>query len=137
MTDIVDLYTKNHLTIREIGKVMGVSHTTVSNWLRKAGIKSSDGEFVLFKCAWCGKENRAWRSRKHSKYCNLDCYGASKEKIKYSIDKLRRAKIEVRKHIDLQDGWFVNEDMMVFESEEDFKKYKRGGKVNIIFQKNP
>ena len=72
--------TQQHLTLREIGTLVGLSHSGVQFRLRHAGIKSSDGERAMVYCNYCNKEMNRTRGRIKSNlkhYCCQDHYYAN------------------------------------------------------------
>src|SRR4030067_1895751 len=74
---LVDYYTKQHLTLRQIAKLTGLSHTGVNKRLKSAGITSEDGERVGKACELCGNQFQVTRSRERAtpaKYCSQACY---------------------------------------------------------------
>ena len=84
--NIVVMYTIQHLTMEEIGKLIGMSRMGVMRRLRKSGITSGQGEWVNGVCDYCGQEyqllRKRWRtSKKH--YCKNECYYASQENPGY------------------------------------------------------
>lgn len=110
---IVDLYVKEHLTIREIGYKVGLSSFAVRARLKKLGIKKEDGLFVKVNCATCGNEiiKRRCQVRGRSRfYCNLDtCFALSRERPSRVESKLARA--VVAQHFRLQpEHIVVNKD---------------------------
>ncbi len=91
---LIDLYTKKHLTHREIGEKLGISEQVVGYRLRKLGITAKDGQWSIVHCAFCNKELRRRRCLvryQHKFYCNLDvCYAASREKPRRQESKIAR-----------------------------------------------
>lgn len=80
--DLVVLYTEKHLTMREIGRVVGMSGPGVMKRLHKAGITGQDGERVIRSCGYCGVEVNRPRStglRKNQVYCCAEHYYAARE----------------------------------------------------------
>ena len=79
--ELVALYTEAHLTLREIGRLKGLSHTAVNKRLHKAGITSRQGERVERTCAYCGVQISRPRSRalSHPKvFCCANHYYADR-----------------------------------------------------------
>lgn len=84
--DIVVWYTRDHLTMEQIGKLTGMSRPAVWKRLRNAGITADQGELVDTSCDFCGavvrKRRKQWHtSEKH--YCNPECYHADLESHGY------------------------------------------------------
>lgn len=84
--DIVVMYTERHLTSRQIGPIVGLSHAGVMKRLKAAGIGSSAGERVQTECSYCGRpferSRSQWR-RNARQYCGEQCYFASCENPAY------------------------------------------------------
>jgi hypothetical protein len=78
---VVALYTEQHLTVREIGRVVGMSGQAVHRRLQKAGITREQGERIVSPCAYCGVEVNRPRSRgfrREAMYCTAEHYYASR-----------------------------------------------------------
>jgi hypothetical protein len=84
--DIVVMYTERHLTVRQIGELVGLSGAGVSKRLKYAGVTSHDGEWVKVECSYCGREHErrrgSWRKVSRS-YCSKQCYYYSRENPDY------------------------------------------------------
>ena len=84
--DVVALYTIQHFTMEEIGKLAGVTRQSIRMVLIKKRISPQQGEWVTFNCDFCGKESKKtrgyWRKRIHN-YCSNECYYASIENPGY------------------------------------------------------
>lgn len=140
--DLVALYTVQHLTLREIGEKVGLSHTHVSRRLQKAGIKAKDGERVSTNCAECGKPIVALRARwrnQHGVFCNKVCFVAYLANPHYieSRQGSRIARTVVACYFDLQSEHIVHHEdtnqsnndpinLKVFASQSDHLKYHHG-----------
>ena len=84
--DLVVLYTVKHLTMEEIGRLVGMTRQGVMKRLHKAGITRQDGESVMCVCAYCGKETIKLRSYVRGtaqSYCCAEHYYASRENPDY------------------------------------------------------
>lgn len=84
--DLVVWYTEQHLTLREIGRVVGMSATAVWKRLKRAGITRTDGERIIQPCAYCGVGVNRQRSkvlRKDRVYCGTEHYYADRENPAY------------------------------------------------------
>jgi hypothetical protein len=80
--EMIRLYLHEHLTLRDIGRIAGMSYAGVRRRLLEAGISSADAVCPLIYCSFCGKEFRQYRSRVRGKkrlYCSVDCWAAGKE----------------------------------------------------------
>ena len=79
--DLVVLYTEKHLTVREIGLLVGMTGQGVNKRLRIAGITREQGERVKRPCAFCGIIVSQPRSRSHNAkaFCSPDHYYAFRE----------------------------------------------------------
>jgi hypothetical protein len=146
---IVELYTVQHLTYREIGALIGVSHATVYNVIKDRGIQAQAGTQVAVVCAVCNKRFEKHRSRwkasvKH--YCSRGCYGVSMHNAGY-IDSTRHRRLSrqvVRLYHDLQPWQVVHHhdsnqtnisvsNLAVFDSQADHMSFERGGKGQPIW----
>lgn len=84
--DIVLMFTRDHLTLRQIAAKVGMTHAGVWKRLRGAGIEREAGTWVRVRCSFCGaftrKPRASWRkSEKH--YCKDICYYADLESPGY------------------------------------------------------
>jgi len=80
--DIVVMYTQQHLTLRQIGKLVDMSAMAVSKRHKAAGVTAHDGEWIKANCGFCGADIERRRSEHRNKfdvYCNMECYAASRE----------------------------------------------------------
>ena len=84
--DIVVWYTRDHLTLEQIGKLTGMTRQGVYKRLKTVGIKREQGTWVEVNCAFCGvgfrKRRASWRKVEKS-YCNEACYHAALENSGY------------------------------------------------------
>ena len=79
--DIVVMYTQQHLTMRQIAKLCGLSAAAVLKRLRSVGITSSQGEWVNTQCGFCGKDLKVRRAKARKNienYCSTSCYAGSR-----------------------------------------------------------
>ena len=84
--DLVVLYTVKHLTMEEIGRLVGMTRQGVRKRLHRAGITRQDGERVICLCAYCGVEVNKSRSQVRGRslsYCSNEHYYASRENPGY------------------------------------------------------
>ena len=143
---LVKLYIVEHLTLREIGKRLKISHSGVAKRLKAAGITSDQGEWVSKTCEFCGKEYKITRARKGNKYCSMACYSAAVTSPQSHIWRhgQRLARLIVAQHYDLQpnhivhhvDGDDRNNDrsnLAVYASQADHISAHRGGKAQPIW----
>ena len=84
--DIVVMFTRDHLTLRQIAAKVGMTHAGVWKRLRAAGIEREAGTWVRVSCSFCGNPTRkhraSWRkTEKH--YCREACYYADLESSGY------------------------------------------------------
>lgn len=83
---LVVLYTEKHLTLREIGRLVGMSATAVMKRLRQAGITREHGERVVTLCAYCAMPFSSPRSRVRTRrhlFCSAEHYYASRSNQSY------------------------------------------------------
>lgn len=84
--DIVAWFTRDHLTLRQIGKLTGMSAAAVHKRLRIAGIDREQGTWVNVACDMCGKPFRKrrapWRRSKEH-FCGHACLATSLENPGY------------------------------------------------------
>jgi len=67
--------TQDYLSSREIGRQLGVSHTTVCNTLNRLNVVNKTKRAI--KCAGCGKTVSKYRSeikRRKKIFCGKPCY---------------------------------------------------------------
>lgn len=84
--DVVVMYTEKHLTLRQIGKLVGMSASAVSKRLRSAGVLAADGTIIKANCAFCGAEVERYRAKARNNveiFCNPNCYAAKRESPGY------------------------------------------------------
>ena len=140
------MYIVDHLTLREIGTRLKISHSCVAKRLRAAGITSEQGEWVNKECEFCGKEYKIARSREGNKYCSQACYSAAITSPKSHLWRhgQRLARLIVRQHFDLQDDYVVHHidgddrnndrrNLVVYASQADHISAHRGGKARPIW----
>lgn len=73
--ELVYMYTSAHLTMAEIGAVIGITRQGVLKRLRKLGVTAEQGERVEVACAKCGSMFVAERKRRREH--NLGSYNVS------------------------------------------------------------
>lgn len=85
--ELVRLFTELHLTLREIGRMVGMTAQGVSRRLRKAGTKAQAGTWITKPCAYCGIELKRQRSRSHRRenwYCCNEHYYAARSNPQFA-----------------------------------------------------
>ena len=84
--DIVSWFTRDHLTLRQIGALAGMTAAGVHKRLRRAGVGREDGTWAEVSCDMCGKQFRkrraSWRRSKEH-FCGPECLHASLENPGY------------------------------------------------------
>ena len=110
---IINWYTKDHLTCEEIGKRLSITRQAVARQLKKAGVSSYQGEHIVVKCAWCGGETIHHRARARKSvrlFCNKYCYYAARENPAYLQWRHggNRARAVVARYFDLQPSHVVH-----------------------------
>lgn len=142
---VVGLYTVQHLTCEEIGRIFGTSKVAVWKTLRKAGVQREQGTWIEVPCAWCGAELRRPRSKARKalkQYCNPECYYAALDNPDYRQNRQgqRIARSIVAQYFKLEpdhvvhhvDGDNRNNDranLMVFANQSDHMAHHRGRKI--------
>jgi len=147
--DIVVLYTVQHLTMEEIGKIIGMSRTGICKRLKTAGITPDLGEWVRTDCDYCGSiirvTRKRWR-RNEKNYCNNECYYAYLENPSYKPWRQgqRLARAIVAQYFDLQldhvvhhkDGDSRNNDrsnLAVYASQEEHMRGHRSNYSSLLW----
>ena len=78
--ELLHLYTELHLTCQEIGDRYKVSRSSVSKWLKRAGIDTQEGERADVTCTYCGARFSVHRKRLRTAqrlYCTQEHYIAA------------------------------------------------------------
>jgi len=147
--DVVAWYTKDHLTLRQIARLTGMTHTGIHKRLRAAGVSAQDGEWVKTDCSFCGtpirKRRKQWH-RNNKNYCNQPCYIASLENPGYKPWRqgCRLARALVSQYFRLDPGMVVHHqdgddrnndlsNLRVYASQVDHTSIHRGGKTEPIW----
>ena len=139
---LVQMYTEQHLTLREIAKLHKVSHTCISKRLMKAGVSAQDGTWVPTNCGYCGdiiQVRRAIWKKNMANYCNDECYFASRENEGYVPWRQgqRIARVLVSKYFSLEKAHVVDHidgdnrnnkifNLRVYASQSDYMKMHHG-----------
>ncbi len=142
--EVIRLYTVAHLTCEEIGKKYGVTRQAVAGRLKKAGVKSGQGERVAIQCDHCkaaiSVTRKRWRTNMKN-FCNGHCYYASLERGYWaSRQGCRRARAVVAKFLRLEKDYIVHhedrdqrnnqvENLRVFADQAAHMAYHRGRRV--------
>jgi hypothetical protein len=147
---MVDMYRIQHLTVRAIGRLVGMSGTAVWNRLKDAGISADEGERLAIPCFQCGREfetTRArWRNtRKH--HCSEACYMLTIANPSYNPNRQgqRMARKVISKLFDLKPQHVVHHEdsdttnnspsnLAVFATQADHMSYERGGDAKPIWR---
>jgi hypothetical protein len=143
--DIVLMYTVQHLTSEEIGKIIGMSRTAICKRLKKWGIDSKMGTWVRVVCSFCGcdwiVQRSTWRNWKPDEhhYCRSACYYAARENSSYHPWRhgQRLARAIVAQYFDLQSDQIVHHEdgdnhnndranLKVFANQSDHMRYHHG-----------
>lgn len=143
------LYLVDHMTLREIGARVGMSHAGVMRRLHRAGVSAREGEYVKISCGYCGCEIERVRSRARraaQSYCNSECYYASMDGERYKPwrqgQRIARAivaqyfELEPEHVVDHHDGDNRNNDkanLRVYASQADHMAMHRGHKVEPLW----
>lgn len=149
MERVGSLYTVQHLTTRQIGALMGVSHAAIYKALLRLGISSDQGERVDVTCFVCGasfsKARSQWRNKLRH-YCTEACYGKSMENPAYNPSRTgqRMARNVVRRYYDLLPSQVVHHhdsncnhndvsNLAIFATQAEHMSYERGGYAKPIW----
>ena len=140
--DVVVMYTEQHLTMEQIGKLYGVTRQAIYKHLKKAGVKARESEIVNVQCVMCGQETTKHRSRmrkSRKRYCSPECYYLSRSNPRFisSRQGTRLARVIVSQYFKLlpehivhhEDGNERNnkiENLKVFANQSDHLKYHHG-----------
>ena len=147
---LVEYYTEQHLTLAEIGRLVGMSRPGVWKRLQAAGIEARQGEHVQTWCDHCGKKfdrtRRQYRNQKKH-YCTEECYHASLYSPAYQPDRhgQRNARKVVSRHFNLQPKQIVHhvdkdcannkiENLWVFACQADHLRYHRSGRPEPLWK---
>ena len=141
--DMVFMYTKQLLTLRQISSIIGMSHTGVSKRLKKAGIIDSK---VKRTCLTCGETVVRDRSRARvtsRSFCSPECYGITRANPDFVSWRQgsRIARVIVREYYSLIDTDIVHHrdsnqrnnkvsNLIVFASQSDHLKWHH--KINKV-----
>ena len=139
---VVVWYTKDHLTMEQIGRLIGKTRQRVCQVLKQAGITASQGTWVSRACGFCGVEIKVRRvlARKNTEsFCHAEHYYASRENPSYRPWKQgqRLARAIVSQHFTLLPGHVVHhkdsdnhnnnrENLMVFASNAEHIAHHHG-----------
>ena len=147
--DVVSMYVRQHLTLREIGAIVGMTAAGVLVALRRVGVTRYMGEWVQVKCSHCGgavsKSRSAWK-KSIDHYCNQECYMASIHNDAYNQSRAGqlRARKAVSSVFSLLVGHVVHHhdsnnlnnelgNLAVFASQADHMSFHRGGEGRPIW----
>jgi len=141
-SQVVALYTIEHLTVRQIGARLGVSGTAVWKRLKRAGVSAYAGEHVQAVCVQCGNPIDRTRARfriTERSFCSKPCYYLARESPNLVISRWGgiQARQLVNQHFPLQTGYIVHHEdrdecnnalgnLRVFASQSDHGRYHHG-----------
>jgi hypothetical protein len=139
---IIDFFTLQHLTHREIGKLVGLTGASVCKVLQRHNIPREAGTWVTLQCTHCHKTiQRARHAVKstHRLFCSKTCYYASRANPNYHQWRhgQRKAREIVRQYFHLErhhvvhhwdgDNWnYTVQNLAVFASQSDHMEYHHG-----------
>ena len=140
--DVVVMYTQQHLTLRQIAPLVGMTAQAILKRLRKAGVRRTDGTHVQTECGTCGnlvdRTRKRWKINRQS-FCNTDCYAVYLQNPSYNPWRQgsRIARAIVAEHFRLlpehvvhhEDANQRNNDLRnlkVFASQSDHLRYHHG-----------
>ena len=143
------LYTKDHLTLRQIAAKVGMSATAVHARLTRIGVTAREGEWITRRCAYCGEPVQRPRSRSRGKlrvFCNDEHYYAllaASGFVEWRHGS-RLARAVVAQHFALQPEHVVHHkdddqrhndlaNLAVYASNADHMAHHRGRKVAVIW----
>lgn len=146
---LMEMYQRDHRTLREIGVKVGLSPQSVAKRLRRAGIESSAGTWISRRCGFCGSDLRRTRGRarrSEKSYCNPRCYGAawsSPSSFEWRHG-TRLARAIVEKYFPLSSGMIVDHkdgdernndrvNLRVFANQSDHMRSHHGAKVPVLW----
>ena len=147
--DVVSMYVRQHLTLRQIGALVEMSAAGVGKALQRVGVTADQGERVEVHCSHCGlvfsKPRCTWKQR-IDHYCTHECYMASIHNEAYNQS--RAGQLRARKVVSsvfaLLPGYVVHHhdsnnlnndltNLAVFASQADHTSFHRGGEGRPIW----
>ena len=148
---VADYYVNQHLTMREIGLLEGISGVAVWKILHKQEISAADGERVSLTCPECGKAFTRTRARVRKTRvprCSVGCYRAARRKPTFVgwRQGMRRARAEVMRagfpltsahvvhHVDGNQRNNDRRNLWVFGSQGDHVKHHHGKRVEPLWR---
>ena len=147
---IVDLYRIQHLTVRQIGRQIGMSGVGVWKRLQAAGVSAREGEWIQAKCFFCGKliqvRRARWRNTRKI-HCSEECYYETIANPDYNPNRhgCRLARSVVKRLYQLQEQHVVHHvdgddlhnelsNLWVFASQAEHMSFHRGGDAEPIWK---
>ena len=147
---LVDMYRIQHLTVRVIGRLVGMSGVAVWKRLQAAGVSAVEGERVQAVCFNCGKllevTRTRWRKTRHL-HCSEACYYQTIANPEYNPNRQgqRLARKVVSRVFSLSTQHIVHhvdtdtlnnrlDNLWVFASQADHMSYHRGGSALPIWR---
>jgi len=145
---IIALFVDAHLSLRNVAKLVGLSHGAIRKRLIKRGIVPMEYENVVVECGFCGRELRRQRSKvraQKDQYCNKECASAKMTKQHgktWAVNRLARAVVSQHykllpenvvayKNKNAKDNSLQN--LIVFNNEEEYKIYLSTGVPDPIW----
>ncbi len=146
---VVALYTVGHLTVRQIGARLGMSHAAIAKRLKRRGVPARLGEHIQTECAQCHKliDRVRCRARKTRRaFCSNACYFAARHNPNFVISRsgAMRARVIVSAYFDLLPAHVVHHEdsnqrnndlanLRVFASQSDHLRFHHGADVRPIW----
>jgi hypothetical protein len=146
---MVRLFTQEHMTMRQIAAVAGVTAARVCQKLHAAGIKREDGTKVTCLCKTCGRSFTRLRSRARTKnlFCCESChieYLRSPGYVQSRQGQRRARKVvasiygalpacSVVHHEDGNDNNATPTNLKLFSSHSDHMRYHHGSAVTPLW----
>lgn len=146
----IELYTIQHLTMAEIGKIFGVTRSAISRTLERAGINTTLGERVNVRCDFCGRNysltRKKWKTWKHH-FCREKCYfnmlARHDSKLNWRGTGLARQLVaryfllmpeHIVHHVDGDDLNNTLSNLWVFRNQRDHLRFHGGFKVKPLWR---
>ena len=143
-------FTVDHLTMREIGRLEGISGAAVCKRLARLGIIAKQGTQVTAQCATCGQSFQRTRARWRQArrlFCSSACYMAARRNPSYKPSRHhgRIARQLVAQHFTLEREHVVHHvnadqtdnrlsNLWVFASQLDHMRHHHGSVVVPIWR---
>jgi len=118
-TRVAAYFTRDHLTMREIAKLEGITHPAVWKILHRLGIPASAGTWVVTRCAACGVSFRRQRARckaTRRPTCSPECYFQLRKTTDY---RPWRQGQRIARQLVTKAGWFLAPGQVVHHIDGD------------------